>query len=415
MNCARATALAATAAALVSSVTLPAVAQNKPYKGGELFSQQSYLYGRMEMRMRMARGSGILSTFFTYKDGSEGSQTFWEEIDIEVFGKDDATTWQSNIITGQGTRETTEAVHTHPTSLADGYHTYALEWTPDYVAWEVDGEEIRRVESSQVSDLSSPQSLRFNIWAANIVEWVGEFDTSVLPQYQYVNWISYSRYENGQFVHEWTDDFNSLDMSRWGRANWTFAENLADFDPNNVVVTDGTLVLALTHQGMTGFSGSVPVDPGPTEPEPGGTGGQDGGGGGAGAGGTTGGSSGQGAGGQSSSTGGANTGGSASSSGGANDAGGQTSAGTGGSESGNPALGSGGTSGSGGGGPTTGGGPGVATGGQDPEFGVSDQEGGCSIRSAPGALGPRGAFVWVAILLSALRRHRKQLVRFLHP
>ena len=32
-----------------------------------LFTQKACLYGRMEMRMRMIRGSGLLSTFFTYK------------------------------------------------------------------------------------------------------------------------------------------------------------------------------------------------------------------------------------------------------------------------------------------------------------------------------------------------------------
>ncbi len=308
-----------------------------------------------------------------------------------------------------GTRETTEAVHTHPTSLADGYHTYALEWTPDYVAWEFDGNEIRRVESTQVADLTNPQSLRFNLWAANIVEWVGDFDTSALPQYQYVNWISYSSYENGQFVHQWTDDFDSLDPSRWSRADWTFAENLVDFDPNNVVVRDGTLVLALTHQGMTGFSGSVPVDPGPTEPEQGGTGGQNGGSGGtdgsggsggSGAGGMTSGDGGQGAGGVVSSTGGTGTGGSASGNGGAPGVGGRTNAGTGGTDAGNPGPGDDGTS--------TGGGNGQATGGQSPQLGNDDDEGGCSIRNVPGALGSRGAFVWLAVLGAALRRRRKQ-------
>lgn len=388
VNCARAAARAALAAALVSLVTVPVVAQNKPYKGGELYSQQAVLYGRMEMRMRMARGSGILSTFFTYKNGSEGAGTFWEEIDIEVFGKEDATVWQSNIITGQGTRVTTEAEHTHPTSLADGYHSYALSWTPDYVAWELDGVEIRRVEGGQVDDLTNPQSLRFNLWAANIVEWVGEFDTSALPQHQFVNWISYSRYENGQFVHEWTDEFNALDTSRWGEANWTFAENLVDFDPNNVVVTDGTLVLSLTQQGQTGFSGSVPVDPGPSEPEPG-TGGQDGGGGGAtGGAGTTGGSGGQGA-------------------------GGQTSAGTGGSDPVGPEPSGGATSsGSGGSGavPATGGAMGATTGGQSPDPGLGE-EGGCGCHSAPGALGPRGIFVWAAVLLVLLTGRRRQLAR----
>lgn len=270
--------LACATAALCMCV--PASAQAKPYKGGELYSQQQYKYGRMEMRMRMARGSGILSTFFTYKNGSETGGAFWEEVDIEVFGKDDASTWQSNIITGSGTRATSEAEHEHPTSLADDYHTYALVWTPEYVAWELDGTEVRRTTSSQVSELTSPQSLRFNIWAANIPSWVGDFDDSALPQYQYVNWISFYRYENGDFVHDWTDNFDTLDQSRWGRANWTFGENLTDFDPNNVQVKDGTLILAITREGQTGVTGTVPVDlgishaTGGAQNEAGGTGGQ---------------------------------------------------------------------------------------------------------------------------------------------
>ncbi len=255
---------------------LPATGHAKPYKGGELYSSQAYRYGRIEVRMRMARGSGLLSTFFTYKNGSEVAGTFWEEIDIEVFGKENAVGWQSNIITGQGTRTTSEEVHTHPFSLADAYHTYTLEWTPDYVAWALDGVEVRRTTGGQVEDLTNPQSLRFNIWIAEATDWVGPFDPAVLPQYQYVNWISYSRYEGGQFVHEWRDDFDSLDGGRWARANWTFAENLADFDPNNVVVRDGTLVLALTREGATGFNGTVPPDDGGSA---GGTGGTTGSGG----------------------------------------------------------------------------------------------------------------------------------------
>ncbi len=252
------------------------VALGKPYKGGEVYSTQTYSYGRMEMRMRMAIGSGILSTFFTYKNGSEMDNTFWEEIDIEVFGKDGAVAWQSNIITGQGTRATSEEIHTHPFSLANGYHTYALEWTPDHVAWEIDGVVVRETTGSQVEALENPHSLRFNIWAANDEGWVGPFDTESLPQYQFVNWISYYRYENGEFVHAWTDDFDAWDGGRWQRADWTFAENLADFDPNNVTVQNGTLVLALTAEGQTGFSGTVPFDDGTTETGPIGSGGSDG-------------------------------------------------------------------------------------------------------------------------------------------
>ncbi|WP_437283889.1 family 16 glycosylhydrolase [Sorangium sp. So ce406] len=246
------------AASLALAVSSTAVA--KPYKGAEVYTPQGYLHGRVEVRMRMARGSGILSTFFTYKDGSEMSGAFWEEIDIEVFGKDNARSWQTNIITGMGTRVTSEQVHTADASLADGYHTYTLEWTPEYVAWSIDGREVRRTTGAQVGTLRSPQGLRMNLWSSDVVEWVGAFDDSVLPQHQFVNWIKYYRYNNGAFELDWQDNFDSLDSARWGKADWTFDGNRVDFDPQNVTVKDGTLVLSLTREGQTGFNGAVPRD-----------------------------------------------------------------------------------------------------------------------------------------------------------
>jgi len=245
----------------------------KDYKGAEIYSTESWKYGKIEMRMRMVKGSGILSTFFTYKNGSELSGEFWEEIDLEVFGKNNATTFQSNIITNNP-KKYSEQVHNTGFSMADGYHTFTLEWTPDYVAWYVDGVEMRKTQGSQqVRELTNPQSLRFNIWAPNITEWVGSFDTSVLPVYQFVNWIKYSAYtpgsgDNGSdFSLRWTDEFDTFNTSRWSKADWTFGENLADFDPNNVLVKDGYLVLVLSRAGQTGFSGTVPADKG-SNPKP---------------------------------------------------------------------------------------------------------------------------------------------------
>jgi endo-1,3-1,4-beta-glycanase ExoK len=240
----------------------------KPYKAAEIVSSQTYKYGRYEMRMQAAKGSGVLSTFFTYKPGSEIAGVFWEEIDIEIFGKNNATQWQSNVIIGTNRPTTkTEGVHTMPYSMGDGYHTYVLEWTPNYIAWFVDGTEVRRITGGQfVTSLTNPQDLRFNLWAANIAEWVGPWSDSILPVYQFVNYIEYKPYvaATNSFGTGWRDDFNSFDTSRWSKANWTFGENLADFDPNNVVVKNGTLVLALTKEGQTGYSGTPPVDSGST-------------------------------------------------------------------------------------------------------------------------------------------------------
>jgi beta-glucanase (GH16 family) len=245
--------------ALLTTVLLTQTraAEAKAYKGAEVYSLQSVLHGRMEMRMRMIRGSGLLSTFFTYKNGSETTGTAWEETDIEVLGKNDAKSWQSNLITGNP-RMTSEQVYTAPSSLADGYHTYTLEWTPNYVSWSFDGTLVRKTEGGQASNLIAAETLRFNAWASDSSGWAGALDDTALPAYQFVDWIKYYRYENGQFVLDWTDDFDSFDSSRWSKANWTFDGNLVDFDPANAVVQDGTLILAITKEGATGISGTVP-------------------------------------------------------------------------------------------------------------------------------------------------------------
>ena len=304
-------------------------AEAKPYKGAEVYSQTQHKFGRVEVRMRMARGSGILSTFFTYKQGSEAAGAAWEEIDVEGFGKSNATAWQSNILVGNP-RVGSEQVHQAALSLADGYHTFTIEWTPTAVVWLVDGVEARRTTGGQANQLTSLHNFRFNIWASDVSSWAGAFEASALPAAQYVNWIRYYRYEGGAFVLDWSDDFNTFDTARWAKANWTFGGNLVDFEPSNAVVRDGTLVLCMTTEGQVGCSGAVPPDSGGN----GGTGGA-GGTGNGGAGGTTAGGGAAGLGGTPSvaGTGGAGSGGASGSGGsavnGGASAGGNTAAGGG--------------------------------------------------------------------------------------
>lgn len=235
-------------------------AEAKAYKGAEVYSRNTYKYGRMEMRMRMIRGSSLVSTFFTYKNGSELAGTPWEEIDLEVFGQNDAKLWQSNIITNFP-KDNSQDFHKTDVSLADDYHTFTVEWAPDYVLWMVDGQEVLKTEGGPTKDLTNPHSLRFNAWSSETASWAGEFDEAALPAYQFVSWFKYYRYENGKFVLDWADDFNKFDDTLWAKGNWSFGGNRVDFDPANAVVKDGTLILAITKEAETGFSGTVPVDP----------------------------------------------------------------------------------------------------------------------------------------------------------
>jgi len=238
----------------------------KDYKGAELYSIDEVTYGKWEFRMMAAKASGTLSTFFLYKEGSQIAGSLWEEVDVEIKGKDNADYFQSNIISGLNGGSMSEQMH-GPYGFGDGFHTFVVEWTPGKVVWKIDGDVVRTTSGGQADDLVSAMGTRFNLWSAYSEGWVGAFNPADLPVHQFVNWIEYSSYtpetgDNGSdFTLQWRDDFNALDGGPWLTANWTFDANRVDFEPDNVVVQDGMLVLALTTADATGFNGSVPVDP----------------------------------------------------------------------------------------------------------------------------------------------------------
>jgi len=169
---------------------------SKNYKGAEIYSKAAVKYGSFEMSMKSGAGSGLLFTFFLYKGGSEQAGAFWEEIDLEIFGKNSAKSFQSNIITDgvTGSNKMSEKLHTFVNSLADTFHIYRIEWTPAYVAWFIDGKELRRDKTTQVATLTNAESIRFNAWISSSANWAGAFSATVLPQYQVVDWFKYSSY-----------------------------------------------------------------------------------------------------------------------------------------------------------------------------------------------------------------------------
>ena len=75
----------AIASALLFHVA-PALA--KPWKGAELITQQTFRYGAFEARILAARGSGLITPFFLWKNDSEVPGQEWQEQDFEIFGRD---------------------------------------------------------------------------------------------------------------------------------------------------------------------------------------------------------------------------------------------------------------------------------------------------------------------------------------
>jgi hypothetical protein len=244
------------------------MAGNKEYKGGELFTQQEYKYGKFEARMKMAAASGTVSSMFLYQNGSEiADGRPWVEVDIEVLGKQ-PNSFQSNIITGKaGAQITSEKFHDVNPAADQDFHTYAIEWTPNYVRWTVDGVEVRKTVGGQVSNLTGTQGLRFNLWSSTNESWVDPFDPSKLPLYQFINWVKVYEYKPGQgdngsdFKLQWTDDFKTFDANRWSKGDWTFDGNRVDISPSNIYAKDGMVIIALTKKGQESFNGQVPQDP----------------------------------------------------------------------------------------------------------------------------------------------------------
>lgn len=253
-------------------VSLPALAVS----GAELVRDEPFRYGRFEARIQFAAGDGIVSTFFLWKDGSERPDVFWNEIDIEKLGVN-CMGYSSNALYGlPESNHTLDIVSAE--DLCASYHTHVVEWTPSYVAWLLDGREVRRITGADAlafeENAVEGMQMRFNIWVGN-ASFGGNFSPEVLPAHQYINWVSYSEHTPGtgddgsDFTRVWREDFNGPLGAGWSRATWASPFNNSVHAPSNVSVVDGKAVLSLTLDDALGFAGSPPSDPAELDETPG--------------------------------------------------------------------------------------------------------------------------------------------------
>ncbi len=245
---------------LGSTMVSPALlAQTKPYRGAELRTNATYRYGRFEVRLKSASGSGLLSSFFTFYDGG-GLPANWNEIDIEILGRY-ADQVQYNVISpGQINHVQSKTLWFNP---HQAFHTYTIDWTPDYVAWGVDGMELYRQYGEHIAQIERFQKIMMNIWPPAYPDWVGTLDPNILPRFAFYDWVSYYRYTPGsrqRFTLEWRDDFDRWDTARWAKATHTWDGNNSNFIPENAVFQDGYLILCLTTPTHPGYSGAPIVD-----------------------------------------------------------------------------------------------------------------------------------------------------------
>ena len=243
-------------------------AKDYTFYGAELTGVEQYKYGRFEARMKMAAISGSVSSMFLNYDNSwmKGEEP-WNEIDIEVLGKD-PNSWQSNILTREAnpsinalTASESKPLHAFGFDATQDFHLYAIVWTPEYVAWEIDSVEVRRdtlgmsrgkhADADQVAFLTEKETLRFNLWVSKTPSWTGKWNNGIgLPVEQQIDYVRVYAYDPATkgFTLSWQDDFDGedIDPNRWTAGDWEMERVM--YRQSNIVVEQGVCRIILDYE-----------------------------------------------------------------------------------------------------------------------------------------------------------------------
>ena len=130
----------------------------KRYDNPSLKSDFYIMYGKLEVILKAANGTGIVSSFYLQSDDLD-------EIDIEWVGGDN-TQFQSNFFS-KGDTTTYDRGEFHGVDApTDKFHNYTLDWAMDKTTWYLDGESVRVLSNTSSEGYpQSPMYLMMGIWA----------------------------------------------------------------------------------------------------------------------------------------------------------------------------------------------------------------------------------------------------------
>lgn len=155
------------------------------YSGAEYRTADFYSYGYYETSMQAIKNDGVVSSFFTYTGPSDNNP--WDEIDIEILGKDTTKVQLNYYTNGVGNHE---YMYDLGFDASEGFHTYGFDWQPDHITWYVDG---KAVYTATENIPSTPGKIMMNVWPGITVDdWLKPFNgnTPLTARYQ---WVTYNK------------------------------------------------------------------------------------------------------------------------------------------------------------------------------------------------------------------------------
>ncbi|CAN6628159.1 probable glycosidase Crh1p [Trichomonascus vanleenenianus] len=131
------------------------------------------MFGRVEVVLQAAPGTGIVSSFVLQSDDLD-------EVDLEWLGGD-TTQVQSNWFS-KGDTSTYDRGAFHPVnSPQTTFHNYTVDWTDSQITWYIDNQVVRVLESNNPEGYpQTPMFIRIGSWAGGdpsnppgTIEWAG--------------------------------------------------------------------------------------------------------------------------------------------------------------------------------------------------------------------------------------------------
>ncbi|KAJ6103523.1 hypothetical protein N7512_010603 [Penicillium capsulatum] len=249
-----------TTAGTVESTSLGAKFSIEEQGDAPTIASDFYIFfGRVDVKMRAANGTGIISTYILesddldeidwvcsgcrynpgkYSDGisRNKSSTYDSSIQTDYFGKGNTTTYD---------RGTTVSV----TTPEETFHTYSIDWTSSRIKWLLDGE-------------VTPARIRIGIWAGGdpdnsegTIEWAGgETSYTNVPFTMYVDSINVTNYNPAQSYKysDKTGSYTSIKMS-----NSTSATNLTSTSSSTRSASRSSASKSSTSVAASSVSASV--------------------------------------------------------------------------------------------------------------------------------------------------------------
>ena len=119
-------------------------AANADFLSGSVSSYEHFRYGKFETRMKAPNKKGTVASFLTYWEGPDFTPAEWNELDLEIVPSVEHNPLSLNMIYGDGVDKAESHNYAQGFQPGEEWHIYAIEWTPEYVSWKIDGHEVRR-------------------------------------------------------------------------------------------------------------------------------------------------------------------------------------------------------------------------------------------------------------------------------